>query len=236
MAPPSLSSGPMACAEMAVYCFDTLLAHYSGTDIAAPLFQDAHYALFVTWKRLSRNGDTRLRGCIGTLEARRIVPALKEYALTSALRDRRFSPIAHHEIPHLECTVSLLFSFETAHDHLDWEVGKHGLIINFTDSYGNQRSATYLPEVASQEGWSRQEAIDSLMRKSGHNGAITESLRRSLHVTRYQSSLHTMSYGEYQAHCAMRQALPHAQVSESIINEQNLDAAVHLNITNVALA
>lgn len=38
--------------------------------------------LFVTWKKASRNGERRLRGCIGILEPRRLHQALHDYALT----------------------------------------------------------------------------------------------------------------------------------------------------------
>jgi AMMECR1 domain-containing protein len=141
----------------------------------------------------------------------------------SALRDRRFPPIQSKELPYLECTVSILTEYETALNHLDWEVcnytlvlvvlslssnnlvvlqvGKHGLIIEFTDpDYNMRRSATYLPEVAAHEGWTHLETIDSLMRKAGYNGTITDSLRKKLRVTRYQSTLYTMHYGEYAAY------------------------------------
>ncbi|XP_022956210.1 uncharacterized protein At2g38710-like isoform X2 [Cucurbita moschata] len=115
-----------------------------------------------------------------------------------ALRDRRFPPIQPKELPHLECTVSILVDYEIAINYLDWEVGKHGIIIEFNDpDYNTRRSATYLPEVAAHEGWSKIEAIDSLIRKAGYNGAITESLRKRIRLTRYQSTLFTMHYGEY---------------------------------------
>jgi len=119
----------------------------------------------------------------------------------SALRDRRFPPIQSKELPTLECTVSILTDYETAEGYLDWEVGKHGLIIEFTDpDYNIRRSATYLPEVASHEGWGHIETIDTLMKKAGYHGSITESLRKKLRVTRYQSTLYTMHYGEYVAY------------------------------------
>ena len=38
--------------------------------------------LFVTWKKVVNGGDPRLRGCIGTLEARSLINGLKDYALT----------------------------------------------------------------------------------------------------------------------------------------------------------
>jgi len=46
-------------------------------------------------------------------------------------------------------------------------------------------------------GWTKKEAIDSLIRKSGYNGPITDELRMQLQLTRYQSTLFTMHYSEY---------------------------------------
>lgn len=184
--------------EMAVYCFDTLVAHYNSDQPPPPAFEDGQHPLFVTWKKAVNGGDSRLRGCIGTLEPRDIISGFRDYALTSALRDRRFSPIQAKELPQLECTVSVLTDYETAIDYLDWEVGKHGIIIEFTDpDFNTRRSATYLPDVAAQEGWTTVEAIDSLMRKSGFNGAITESLRKRIRLTRYQSTKFTIDFSEY---------------------------------------
>ncbi|XVE68596.1 hypothetical protein DITRI_Ditri09bG0081400 [Diplodiscus trichospermus] len=126
-----------------------------------------------------------------------------------ALRDRRFPPIQAKELPYLECTVSILTDYETANNYLDWEVGKHGIIIEFTDEFNTRRSATYLPEVPAHEGWTKVEAIDSLMRKAGFNGHITESLRKRIKLTRYQSTLFTMHYSDYVSYIkATRGAAP----------------------------
>jgi len=187
--------------EMVVYCFDTLVAHYNSEQPPPPSFDDGQHPLFVTWKKVVNGGEPRLRGCIGTLEARGLVNGFRDYALTSALRDRRFPPIQAKELPSLECTVSILTDYESDLHYLDWEVGKHGMIIEFTDpDYNTRRSATYLPEVAAHEGWTQTEAIDSLLRKAGYNGAITESLRKRIKLTRYQSTLFTMHYSEYVAY------------------------------------
>lgn len=194
--------------EMAVYCFDTLVAHYSGEEAPPPAFEDGEHPLFVTWKKVGSSGEPRLRGCIGTLEPRPLVSGFRDYALTSALRDRRFPPIQAKELPSLECTVSVLINYETANDYLDWEVGKHGMIIEFVDpDYNTRRSATYLPEVAAHEGWTVLEAIDSLMRKAGYNGTITESLRKRIKLTRYQSTLFTMSYNDYISYVQARKGV-----------------------------
>ncbi|XP_057471297.1 LOW QUALITY PROTEIN: uncharacterized protein At2g38710-like [Actinidia eriantha] len=187
--------------EMAVYCFDTLVSHYNSEQVPPPAFDEGQHPLFVTWKKVVNSGEPRLRGCIGTLEARYLISGFRDYALTSALRDRRFPPIQAKELPSLECTVSILTNYETALHYLDWEIGKHGIIIEFTDPDNNtRRSATYLPEVAAHEGWTKMETIDSLMRKAGYCGTITESLHKRIQLTRYQSTLFTMHYSEYVAY------------------------------------
>ncbi|KAJ1693506.1 hypothetical protein LUZ63_010204 [Rhynchospora breviuscula] len=184
--------------EMVVYCFDTLVAHYNGEQPAPPAFEEGQHPLFVTWKKTTNGSEPRLRGCVGTLEACQIISGFREYSLTSALRDRRFPPIQAEEIQYLECTVSVLSNYEAALNHLDWEVGKHGLIIEFTDPDHNTRHrATYLPSVPARKGWTKIETIDSLMRKAGYNSVINESLRKKLRVTRYQSTLYTMHYTDY---------------------------------------
>ncbi|CAI9773060.1 unnamed protein product [Fraxinus pennsylvanica] len=199
-----------ASREMAVYCFDTLVAHYNSEQAPHPAFDEGQHPLFVTWKKVVNGGEPRLRGCIGTLEAHCIINGFRDYALTSALRDRRFPPIQAKELPYLQCTVSILTNYETARDYLDWEVGKHGMIIEFNDpDYNTRRSATYLPEVAAHEGWTKIEAIDSLIRKAGCNSPITESLRKRIQLTRYESTLFTMHFSEYVAYVkAARGAAP----------------------------
>jgi hypothetical protein len=124
------------------------------------------------------------------------------------------------------------------------------MILEFTDPESVRRSATYLPEVAAQEGvqiwnpycvthlkivnchhnlqseewqlvffrdvemmcncklrafwlvtgWTKVETVDSLVRKAGYMGPLTESMRRKFRITRYQSSLCTMHYSEYAAY------------------------------------
>ncbi|TYJ36471.1 hypothetical protein E1A91_A05G308800v1 [Gossypium mustelinum] len=199
----------LANKEMVVYCFETLIAHYNSEEAAPPAFDEGQHPLFVTWKKVVNGGEPRLRGCIGTLEACQLINGFRDYALTSALRDRRFPPIQAKELPNLECTVSILTDYETANNYLDWEVGKHGIIIEFVDDYNSRRSATYLPEVPAHEGWTRVEAIDSLIRKAGFSGPITESLRKRIKLTRYQSTLFTMHYSDYASHVkATRGAAP----------------------------
>jgi len=190
-----------ATSEHVIHCFDTLECHFDGVRGPRPVFQDAYCPLFVTWKKRMGGRATdepHLRGCIGTLEPKDLHSALSEYTLISALRDRRFNPIERKELAALECTVSLLTNFERQLGWSDWEVGTHGMIIDFEDpTSGRPLSATYLPEIAHQQGWTKQECIDSLMQKAGYYGKVTDALRNTIKLTRYQSSLHTLSYQEY---------------------------------------
>lgn len=124
------------------------------------------YPMFVTWNTLSRSGHKSLRGCIGTFEPLPLEKGLETYALTSAFEDTRFSPIPSHLIPSLSCSLTLLADFEECDGPLDWELGKHGIRISFTHRY-RKHGATYLPDVAVEQGWTQEETLESLMRKAG---------------------------------------------------------------------
>ena len=56
--------------------------------------------LFVTW---TTGSSRRLRGCIGTFEPQPLYEGLTDYAITSALRDSRFSPVTKRELANLQC-------------------------------------------------------------------------------------------------------------------------------------
>lgn len=123
--------------------------------------------------------------------------------------------------------ISLLTNFEDADNYLDWTVGVHGIHITFphpsisgvlADSSGTpspsssstsffgrySRSTTrrtlnacYLPDVIPEQGWDKIEAIDSAINKAGWNGRITEELRRTIKLRRYQSSKCEVTWKEY---------------------------------------
>jgi len=45
-----------------------------------------------------------------------------------------------------------LLHFEEGKDYNDWEIGVHGIRIEFQNERGMRRTATYLPEVAEEQG------------------------------------------------------------------------------------
>ena len=45
----------------------------------------------------------------------------------------------------IECTVSILTECEVEANYLDWEVGKHGIDIDFNDLENTRRRTTHFP-------------------------------------------------------------------------------------------
>ncbi|KAG8774908.1 hypothetical protein FRC19_002365 [Serendipita sp. 401] len=209
--------------EHGFHAFDSLYCSLTGAQPVPPAFEDEKYALFVTWNTLSRRGEPRLRGCIGNFGPMPIRDGIAEYALISALEDHRFRPIQRNELEKLQCCVSLLTTFENAANYLDWTIGVHGISITFTHPFYNavsnnsshtplsstptgfgssgatrkKYSACYLPDVIPAQGWTKLEAIDSAIHKSGWSGAINDDLRRSIQLKRYQSFKGTVTWNQY---------------------------------------
>lgn len=214
---------PQVCLpEHCFYAFDTLFCELTNKKPLPPKFPDEKYALFVTWNtRSSRHGRApRLRGCIGNFDPMPLHEGLAEYALISAFRDSRFRKIEEWELETLECDVSLLTDFEDAASYLDWTIGVHGIYISFPHptssaaseapsplssstsvptlhAYKRTYTATYLPQIAPEQGWDKIETVDSAIRKAGWNGRITEDVRRSIKLRRYQSRKCTVSWEEF---------------------------------------
>lgn len=113
-----------------------------------------------------------------------------------AFDDTRFNPIATRELPSLECGVTLLTNFQPAADAMAWELGKHGLRISFT-YHGRRYGATYLPDVAKEQGWTKEETIVSLMRKAGWSGRRDDWRKVDLNVITYEGSKATLAYAEW---------------------------------------
>lgn len=235
----------VATVDMCVFCFDVLYAQLYNCDpppnphFSSHAFQNGSiangslnhqpnalffgfpndpYPLFVTWN-IGR--DQKLRGCIGTFSAMNLHAGLREYAITSALKDSRFPPISKDELPRLHCAVSILTNFEDGLDYMDWEPGTHGIRIEFLNDRGLKKTATYLPEVAIDQGWDRLQTIDSLLRKGGFKGSINGETRRAIKLTRYRSEKVKMSYSEYCGRKQQLQSVGQGSSSNRFTNSSN---------------
>lgn len=74
----------------------------------------------------------------------------------------------------------------------------HGLRISFT-YHGRRYGATYLPDVAYEQGWTKEEALVSLMRKAGWSGRKEDWEKVGLKVVRYQGKKAALGYEEWKA-------------------------------------
>lgn len=112
--------------------------------------------------------DGQLRGCIGTLEARRTLLAdVKENAVAAAVRDPRFAPLTASELAHTDIEVSLLSPMQALHFDTEMQAmaqlrpGIDGVVLEF-----ERYRSTFLPQVWAQLP-TAQEFIAQLKRKAG---------------------------------------------------------------------
>ncbi|CAN6626109.1 hypothetical protein TRVA0_010S02696 [Trichomonascus vanleenenianus] len=189
----------------AAYTFDVLYSHLKKTKPhSLAYFQkvlndyDEHvhvgkrYPLFVTWN-IKEGKEYELRGCIGTFRELDLEEGLKQFALTAALNDTRFEPIEASELKDLECCVTILRDFEKLEDPLDWTVGEHGVIAEFGMPHLN---ATFLPDVASDQGWDKETTLLHLARKAGVRARSFDQLKE-ITVERYQGDKSRIKYNQY---------------------------------------
>ncbi|KAG6155756.1 hypothetical protein E4U11_005974 [Claviceps purpurea] len=183
---------------------------YAAAASASTSLGTSSAPLFVTWNTISddkslddddegdedEEGDHSLRGCIGTFESQPLSIGIPEYAIASSLQDTRFSPIKKTELPSLRVTVTLLTDFEKVDDPYDWEIGVHGIKLSFTDR-GHRYGGTYLPNVAPEQRWNREETLKNLARKTGWRAGRSSWASLQLKVTRYRGRTATMKYSEY---------------------------------------
>jgi len=84
---------------------------------------------------------------------------------------------------------------------LDWELGVHGIKISFY-AKNKRYGACYLPDVAVEQGWDKEETIVSLMRKAGWGGSAKGGRWREVgdfRVERFQGVRENVGYEEYRS-------------------------------------
>ena len=114
--------------------------------------------VFVT---LNKNGN--LRGCIGHIQPReQLFDAVIDNTINSSMNDARFKPVSEDELPDIEIDISVLSPIKKISGAEKFITGKHGIII----CLGGMR-AVFLPQVATEQGWDREETLAQLCNKAG---------------------------------------------------------------------
>jgi len=115
---------------------------------------------FVT---LKKKGE--LRGCIGSMsETLPLYSVVGRMALAAAFNDTRFQPLELSELPDVEIEISVLTPFVKVKSAEDIVLGRDGVIVK-----KNGKQAVYLPQVATETGWNKEEFLSQLCLKAGLN-------------------------------------------------------------------
>jgi hypothetical protein len=105
---------------------------------------------FVT---LRKNGD--LRGCIGRFDASEpLYSVVQKMAIASSSEDYRFPPVAPQEVSQLEIEVSVLTPMRRIASIDEFQLRKHGIYMK-----KGARAGTFLPQVAEETGWTKEEFL-----------------------------------------------------------------------------
>jgi hypothetical protein len=142
---------------------DAALASWFAGHAGDPAWRAAAGA-FVTVHNTGRRAETegRLRACMGIIEAREQLVDAVVSAAVSAAHDPRFPALAPAELDAVELEISVLSPTSRVPGPEAIEVGRHGVLLT-----KGVRRAVFLPQVATEQGWTREQMLDQLARKAG---------------------------------------------------------------------
>ncbi len=105
----------------------------------------------------------QLRGCIGEIFPRRALhEVIKEHAVSAAFHDPRFPRLRANELDEINIEISALTVPHRIHSYQEIRIGQHGIVLS-----KKGRTAVFLPQVASEQGWGIEETLAHLAQKAG---------------------------------------------------------------------
>ena len=157
--------GPLQAPDkkwMLAYARETIRRYLTTTTLPLPRGFSPRLTrnrgVFVT---LKKRGD--LRGCIGHIPSDMAMVRLTGMmAFESAFNDPRFSRLTLDEMGEVEIEISILSPAKAVGGPSDIVVGRDGVVIA-----ADGRSAVFLPQVAPEQGWNRDQMLDNLCLKAG---------------------------------------------------------------------
>lgn len=101
----------------------------------------------------------QLRGCVGRIDASQSLLESLRAASTNVLADPRFAlnPVRLDELPRLSIEVSVLSAPRPVSSPLNFEPTQHGIFLTI-----DNRTGCFLPQVARETGWTREQLLDRL--------------------------------------------------------------------------
>ncbi len=101
------------------------------------------------------NKNHQLRGCIGRFDASEpLYLIVQQMAIAAATQDSRFLPVNKGELKDLEIEISVLSPMRKINSVDEIILGKHGIYI-----VKGSRNGTFLPQVATETGWTLEEFL-----------------------------------------------------------------------------
>ena len=97
----------------------------------------------------------RLRGCIGHFgEDYPLYEIVAEMARAAAFEDPRFTPVRREELDDIDIEISVLTPMRRIQSLDEFELHRHGIYIR-----KGYRSGTFLPQVADEVNWTKEEFV-----------------------------------------------------------------------------
>jgi len=104
------------------------------------------------------NNSGNLRGCIGLMESSMpLYQTISQMAVAAAVKDPRFNPVSQEELSKLKYEISVLSPMKRVKDANDIDIGVHGVEVK-----KGMNSGVFLPQVAEETGWSKEEFLNHL--------------------------------------------------------------------------
>jgi AmmeMemoRadiSam system protein B/AmmeMemoRadiSam system protein A len=104
-----------------------------------------------------------LRGCIGDIFPRRpLYKSVIGNAINAAVNDRRFRPVTIDECNDITIEISALTAPKPISSADEIRIGIDGVVLN-----KDGRSAVFLPQVATEQGWDLNQTLTNLSKKAG---------------------------------------------------------------------
>jgi len=122
---------------------------------------ETHTGAFVT---LQKNGN--LRGCIGRFQPDQpLYQVVRDMTISASTKDYRFKPVTPAELEEIELEISVLTPLVRIQDPSEIMLGLHGIYIK-----KGSNSGTFLPQVATQTGWTLEEFLGHCARDKAQIG------------------------------------------------------------------
>lgn len=97
----------------------------------------------------------KLRGCVGRLSSSSsLIKSISELAQSAAFSDFRFDSIKLEELDEIDIEISVLSPMRKIDSAEQFDLEKHGIYIK-----KGEKSGTFLPQVAKETGWSKEELL-----------------------------------------------------------------------------